>query len=51
MKPKLGPAMLKGIGSVKGSSGKPKLPRRPKPKQMSTSQYRQSSNTRKGTMR
>lgn len=36
---------LKGTGSVKGSSGKPKLPRRKSPKVVSTSQYKQKKGT------
>jgi hypothetical protein len=40
-KPSIGPGMMKGIGAVKGSSEKPKLPRRKKPGIMSTSQYKQ----------
>ena len=32
---------LKGTGGVKGSGGKPKLPRRKSPKVVSTSQYKQ----------
>jgi len=32
---------LKGTGGVKGSSGKPKLPRKKVPGKVSTSQYRQ----------
>lgn len=43
MKPKatIGPGMLKGIGGLKGSSGKPKIPKKKKPGTMSTSQYKQ----------
>ena len=32
---------LKGTGAVKGSGGKPKLPRKKTPGKVSTSQYRQ----------
>ncbi len=36
-----GPGMMKGIGAVKGSSEKPKMPKRKKPGNMSTSMYKQ----------
>jgi hypothetical protein len=39
---KIGAGMLKGIGGIKGSAGKPKLPRKKKPGTMSTNMYRQS---------
>lgn len=41
LKGAIGPMMLKGIGGLKGSGGKVKLPRRKSPKTVSTTQYRQ----------
>jgi len=46
MKGAIGPMMLKGIGGVKGSSGKVKLPRRKSTRVVSTSQYRQKGRGR-----
>jgi hypothetical protein len=47
MKAKIGPGMLKGLGALKGSGGKPKLARKKRTRTISTSMYRQGKGTYK----